>query len=124
MSPRNLGVAPTFVLNWVRENELPRPGPWERLGEPPTPICDFDTITNNREKLDICEGKQLSVVCFELKLDSGMSWVSENEKQDFLESLWWTWTGAESSGEGGPGPTSEGRGPRYSGRGPPTCPRT
>ena len=31
-----------------------------RLGVPPTPICDFDTITKIREKLDICEGKQLS----------------------------------------------------------------
>lgn len=67
MSPRNLGVAPTFVLNWVRENELPRPGLWGRLGVLPTPICDFDTITNNRETLDIREGKQLSVVCFELR---------------------------------------------------------
>ena len=24
--PRNLGVAPTFVLHWVRENELPTQG--------------------------------------------------------------------------------------------------
>ena len=40
-----------------------------------------------------------------------MSWVSENEKQDFLESLWWTWTGAESPGEGGPGIREEGHQP-------------
>lgn len=45
-----------------------------------------------------------------------MSWFSENEKQDFLESLWWTWMGAKSSGEGGPGPTSEGRGAQVFGK--------
>lgn len=45
-----------------------------------------------------------------------MSWFSQNEKQDFLESFWWMWRGSRALWEGCPGPISEGRGAQVCGK--------